>query len=72
MRTNQSPDSNFSVGEEDMAMKKPIRSQEEDADSLGGSNGLAPLNEKDAETIHNFRFEEGAYFEAVVDMEEGF
>jgi hypothetical protein len=53
-------------------MKKPLRSQEKKVDSLEGSNGLPFLKEKDIESIHNFRFEEGAYFEAVVDMEEWF
>jgi hypothetical protein len=52
-------------------MKKPI-GQEKNAGSLEGSNGLASLKEKDLEPIHNVRFEEGAYFEAVVDMKEWF
>lgn len=51
-------------------MKKSIRNQEKNAGSLEGSNGLPPLKEKDVEGILNFRFEEGAYFEAAVDMEE--
>jgi len=55
-----------------MAIKKPIRSQKKNSESLEGSNGLAPLKEKDVEAIHNFQFEEEAYFEAVVDMEEWF
>jgi hypothetical protein len=55
-----------------MTIKKPIRSQKKSSESLEGSNGLAPLKEKDAEAIHNFQFEEEAYFEAVVDMEKWF
>jgi hypothetical protein len=60
------------VGEEKMTIKKPIRSQQKNSESLEESNGLAPLKEKDVEAIHNSQFEEGAYFEAVVDMEEWF
>jgi hypothetical protein len=55
-----------------MAIKKPIRTQEKNSDSLEGPAELAPLKEKDVEAIHNFQFAEEAYFEAVVDMEEWF
>ncbi len=55
-----------------MTIKKPIRRQEKNSDSLEESNGFTPPKEKDVEAIHNSKFEEGAYFEAVVDMEEWF
>jgi uncharacterized coiled-coil DUF342 family protein len=70
IRTNKSSDSQFLMGEEDMAIKKPIRTQDENSDSLEGTNGFALLKEKEVEAIRNFQFKEEAYLEAVVDMKE--
>jgi hypothetical protein len=60
----------FPAREEDMAAEKTIQRGKGDSDFSKEENHLPLLMDGNFEVIHDFQFEEGAYFEAVVDMEE--
>jgi hypothetical protein len=53
-------------------MKKGCQRGEKDSDFSKEEDGLPLLMEGNSKGIHDFQFEEGAYFEAVVDMQEWF
>ena len=53
-------------------MKECIRSQEKTSRTSEDSGRPIPLNEEDSGAIHYLQFDEGVYFEAVVDMQEWF
>ena len=53
-------------------MKKGSQRGEKDSDFSKEEDGLPLLMEGNSKAIHDFQFEEGAYFEAVVDMKEWF
>jgi hypothetical protein len=55
---------------ENIAVKEHTRSQEKNSGLSEDSNRLIPLNEDGSGAIPYFQFNEAAYFEAVVDMEE--
>ena len=55
---------------ENIVMKEYIRSQERNSGLSEDSNRLPPLKKEDSGALHYFQFNEGVYFEAVVDMNE--